>query len=178
MNYRGRIATGKYGGFTLTELLIAVVILSIGLLGVVSFQLQLVRSNQEALHSSIAAYLAAEAADRVRANLPGVDDNEYDLITEAGTDPGCIDSDTGCSASTLAKNDAYEWISTIEDRLPNGQGVICKDSTPDDGTGSADPQCDGKNGVNELSVFAVKIWWDDDRNPYTPNVAYRMGIVP
>jgi type IV pilus assembly protein PilV len=178
MNKRRRITAVKCGGFTLIEVLVTVILLSIGLLGIVSFQLQLVRSNQEALHSSIAAYLATEAADRVRANLPGVDDNEYDLITEAGTDPGCIDSDAGCSGSTLAESDAYEWISTIEERLPNGQGVICKDSTPDDGTGSDDPQCDGYDGVNDLSVFAIKIWWDDDRNPDTPNVAYRLGIVP
>jgi type IV pilus assembly protein PilV len=113
----------------------------------------------------------------MRANLPGADDGEYDSITAAGSDPGCIDSAAGCSIAELAAHDAFEWISSVENQLPSGQGVICKDSTPDDGTGSASPQCDG-NDANGLGVFAIKIWWDDDRNPDTPNVAYRMSIVP
>jgi type IV pilus assembly protein PilV len=165
------------------EVLVTVVILSIGLLGVAGLQFSSLRGNQAAFHHSIAAYLAADAADRLRANVAGIRNpdtdearNEYDLITEAGSDPGCIDS--GCTYATLADHDAYEWISSIEDQLPSGEGVICRDSTPYDGTGSDDPQCNGNADANGLAVFAIKVWWDDDRDPDTDNVAYRTSIVP
>jgi type IV pilus assembly protein PilV len=183
MKTRRRIATETCGGFTLMEVLITVIILSVGLLGVAGLQFGSLRGNQAAFHSSIAAYLAADAADRLRANVAGVRNpdtdavrQEYDLITEAGVDPDCIES--GCTYATLADHDAHEWITTIETQLPSGQGVICRDGTPYDGTGSDNHQCDGIADTNGTDVFAIKVWWDDDRNPDTPNVAYITSVVP
>lgn len=172
----------RAAGFTLMEVLVTVVILSIGLLGVAGLQFGSLRGNQSALQSSIAAALAAEGADRIRANLPGVVNPDtgaarsaYDLITSAGSDPGCIES--GCGYAELAQYDAYKWITEIE-KLPGGQGTICRDGTPYDGTGSDAPMCDGSPNANGLDVFAVKIWWDHDRDPSTPRLAYRVSIVP
>jgi len=169
------------GGFTLMEVLVTIVILSIGLLGVAGLQLNSLRGNQNALESSVAVALAAEGADRVRANLPGVrnpntgiaDRTFYDLIDAAGSDPGCISS--GCSVAQIAQTDAYEWISRIQLLLPGGEGVICRDSTPNDGTGATAHGCDQNAGSD---VFAIKIWWDHDRNPATPLIAYRMSLIP
>lgn len=179
----GRMNSKGAGGFTLMEVLVTVVILSIGLLGVAGLQFGSLRGNQSAFHSSIAAALAAEGADRIRANLPGVRDRDtgvartaYDLITSAGADPGCIDA--GCTYAQLAEYDAFEWITKIESLLPAGQGTICRDSTPYDGTGSDAPECDGNQDANGLDVFAIKVWWDHDRDPQTPRLAYRMSIVP
>lgn len=165
------------------EVLVTIVILSVGLLGVAGLQFGSLRGNQSAFHTSIAAALAADGADRLRANVPGTIDPDtgtartaYDLITTAGTDPGCIDS--GCTYAELAAHDAFEWISSIENQLPGGQGTICRDSTPFDGTGSDNPACDGNADANGMDVFAIKVWWDDDRDSATPRVAYRTSIVP
>lgn len=170
-------------GFSLMEVLVAILILSIGLLGVVVTQYESIKANKSAFDTSIVAALAAEGADRVRANVPGVrhpdtgaDRTEYDLITAAGSDPSCIDS--GCSYQELAAHDAFEWISSIQNSLPGGQGVICRDSTPYDGTSSAAHQCDGNADANGLDIFAIKIWWDADLDPATPLMAYRLSIVP
>ena len=171
-------------GFTLMEVLVTIVILSIGLLGVAGLQFNSLRANQTGLEASLAVSLAMEGADRMRANLPGIrnpdtgaaDRTNYDLINAAGTDPGCIS--TGCNLAQIAQTDAYEWITRIEEQLPDGQGGICRDGTPNDGTSATDHQCDGSTSANGEDVFAVKIWWDHDRNPATPLQGYRMSLIP
>ena len=182
-NMNNHNSTGSMSGFTLMEVLVTVVILSIGLLGVAGLQFSSLRGNHSALHTTIAATLAVEGADRLRSNLSGVrnpvtgaDRNDYDLIIAAGADPGCID--TLCTYSEVAAHDAFEWITSIQDQLPNGQGAICRDSTPFDGTGSASHDCDGNPDVNGNDIFAVKVWWDHDLDPDTPFVAFRMSIIP
>ncbi|MCU7844144.1 MAG: type IV pilus modification protein PilV [Candidatus Thiodiazotropha sp. (ex Monitilora ramsayi)] len=170
-------------GFTLMEVLVTMVILSIGLLGVAGLQLGSLRGNQSAFHSSIAANLAVEGADRLRSNVPGVrnpntgaDRAEYDLINAAGADPGCID--TTCSYAELADHDAFEWITSIQNQLPSGQGAICRDGTPHDGSSSAAHACDGNPDANGNDIFAIKVWWDHDLDPATPLMAYRLSIIP
>lgn len=168
-------------GFTLMEVLVTIVILSIGLLGVAGLQLNSLRGNQNALESSVAVALAMEGADRIRANLPGVrnpntgiaDRTFYDLIDAAGSDPGCINST--CSIAQIAQLDAFEWITRLQEQLPGGEGVICRDSTPVDGTSSAAHGCDQDPNTD---IFAIKVWWDHDRNPATALVAYRMSLIP
>ena len=174
------------GGFTLMEVLVTIVILSIGLLGVAGLQLNSLRGNQNALEASVATNLAMEGADRIRANLPGIRNPDtgianrtyYDLINAAGTDPGCITTSTGCTVAEIAQTDAYEWITRIQQLLPGGEGVICRDGTPNDGTSADAPACDGATGPNGEDIFAIKIWWDHDRDPTTPLLGYRMSLIP
>jgi type IV pilus assembly protein PilV len=63
----------------------------------------------------------------------------------------------------MAQTDLQEWLDDITAYLPAGDGWVCIDSTPDDGTGSGTPACDGIG-----SMFAVKIWWDDERDGAAP----------
>ena len=55
-------------GFTLVEALIALLVLSIGLLGVAALQLIALQNNNNAMFRSQATYLAYDIADRMRAN--------------------------------------------------------------------------------------------------------------
>jgi len=50
-----------------------------------------------------------------------------------------------------------EWQQAMA-ALPAGEGQVCRDSTPDDGTPAA-PACDGLG-----SLHAVKVWWDANRD--------------
>jgi type IV pilus assembly protein PilV len=107
------------------------------------------------------------------------DQVHYDLITAAGADPGCIDA--FCTVAEIAQTDAFEWINSIEELLPGGEGVICRDSDPSDpapgggGTSSADHGCDGDPATD---IFAIKVFWDHDRDPDTPLAVYKMSLIP
>lgn len=157
------------------EVLITVVIMSVGLLGLAGLQFDSLRGNHNAYMNSIATAQAWDAADRLRANRPGVDAGHYNLSDSAGSSQNCTSG--GCSALELAAFDAFEWHTDNVSRLPNGQGVICLDSTPDDGASQGANACDG-NATTGINMFAVKVWWDDDRNPTTPLRRLVVSFIP
>lgn len=159
-------------GFTLIEVLISVVVLSIGLLGLAGLQAASLQSNNNSISRSQAAILAYDMADRVRANLQGRNAGNYHLPAAAAI-AACATA-PGCTASQLAQNDAAEWNAAITQVLAGGQGVVCLDSTNNPvGTNTINHQCDGVG-----PLFAIKLWWDDDRNPATPNQQFVTSFQP
>ncbi len=135
----------KSRGFTLLEVLIAVVVLSIGLLGIASLQAFGQRSNHSAYLRSQATALAYDMIDRIRANTAGLLNGNYNAIdTTAGpySNPGC-DSIT-CSSSQMAQYDMYDWQQELATQLPAGNGKV--------------------TGAGHGSVFTVTVMWDDERN--------------
>ena len=106
---------------------------------------------------SQASALAYDLADRMRSNVASANGNLYSPAM-AGLLSSCS-SNTGCTPQQMAQNDLANWNAAIGTYLPMGQGFVCIDSTPDDGTTSGDPQCDGAG-----NLFSIKIWWDDNRD--------------
>lgn len=138
-------ATPKSRGFTLLEVLIAIVVLSIGMLGIASLQAYGQRSNHSAYLRSQATALAYDMIDRMRANMAGVQNGNYNAVdTTAGTysNPGC-DTAT-CSSSQMAQYDMYDWQQELATQLPVGNGTV--------------------TGAGAGSVFTVTVMWDDERN--------------
>lgn len=156
---RARRAPGirRQSGFTLIEVLVSALILAIGLVGVAGLQALSLKNNQSSFMRSQATALAYELADRVRANMPSAINNQYDPAMKAMA-AGCM-STVGCTPQQMAQHDIAEWDAAIAARLPMGEGFVCRDSTPNDGNGSGDAQCDGAG-----DQITVKIWWDDDRD--------------
>ena len=144
-------------GFSFIEVLVATLVLSVGLLGLAGLQAASLTNLQSAFLHSQASALAYDLADRMRTNVAGVAANFYDPAT-AGNTAGCSTT-AGCSPQQMAQNDLAEWNAAIATYLPLGQGIVCNDSTPMDGTGFGDPQCEGVG-----DQFSIKIWWDDDRD--------------
>jgi type IV pilus assembly protein PilV len=144
----------RASGFTLLEVLIAVLVLAIGLLGMASLQVAGLRNNQSAYYRSQATQLAYDMADRMRANPVGLNNGNYN--NQAPTNENCVTST--CSAAQMAGYDLAEWTAELTAQLPSGAGVVCIDGTPNDGTAAA-PACD-----NAGAVYAIKVWWDDDRS--------------
>lgn len=123
------ISTRNQQGATLIEVMVAVLVLSIGLLGVASLQLFGLRYNQSAYLRSQATVLAYDIADRMRANPNGVSAGYYDNIDSASlpTDPACIS--TGCTNQQLANHDIREWGSYFTGAapvLPSATGTVVK----------------------------------------------------
>ena len=143
-------------GFTLLEVLVAVVVLSIGLLGLASLQVNGLRFNHSAYMRTQATLLAEELADRMRTNRPGFIANNYDNPAAALV-PACR-TPAGCTALEMAQSDVAEWQQSLAALLPNGQGVVCRDAVPVEAASTpAAPSCDGGN------TYTIKIWWDDRR---------------
>lgn len=158
-------------GFTLLEVLVAMLILSVGLIGLVGLQLNGMANVRDAYYRSQAVVLAYDIADRMRANRQGMLNGNYDDVT--GAEQGSCRSTTGCDASQLSGDDVFLWRLQVAEALPGGDAVVCVDSTADDGTSAASAGCDGSGGQ-----YVSKIWWDDDRNPATDDERLVMVFVP
>jgi len=97
-------------GFTLIEVLIAVLVLSLGLLGMAGLQATSLKNNNAAATRGQATLLAYDVIDRMRANraaaLAGSYDNSFGTApTSAGTD--CQSTD--CDANAMAAYDLNQW---------------------------------------------------------------------
>ena len=149
-----RIAASR--GATLIEVLVSMLILAGGILGMNALQTSSIKSNQNAYMRQLANTYALDIIERLRANTQAAANDGYD--DPAGVvNANCV-SATGCTAAQMAGNDVAEWETLVSTNLPLGAGVVCLDSTPNDGTPIA-PACDGAG-----NLYAVKIWWDDDRS--------------
>jgi len=151
----------QQSGFAMLEVLISIFVLTIGLLGLAGLQLTNAQHNHSAQLRSQATIFAYDMLDRVRANPVAFNAGTYNLPT-AAVQANCLNT-TGCTPALMAGNDMYEWSaaaynSSISNILPNGQTVICIDSTSNDGADAANHACDGLG-----TIYAVKIWWEDHR---------------
>lgn len=146
------------GGIAMLEVLIAVIVISFGLLGLAGLQITGVRSNHQAYMRSIATQQAQDIADRMRANQVGLSAAAYDAISGTYTANTCISSTSGCTSAELAQQDARLWKANLASMLPSGTGVVCLDGTPDDGTPAA-TACDGSG-----AQLAIKIWWNENKD--------------
>jgi len=109
-------------GVSLIEVLVSIVVLSVGLLGIAGLQLTSLRFLYDANLVYQATIQASDMADRIRANPIGRDNGHYNNISGTGSDPGCID--TNCNPAQLAATDRFEWNTANARLLPNGAGVV------------------------------------------------------
>ena len=120
----------RAAGFSLVEALVALVVLSIGMLGIAALHVEGLRSARTALTRTTAVALASDIADRIRANRAAK--TEYDaVVTSADTDAKCEPGGGagGCTPAELAHHDKALWLRSIENALPGGTGTIdCNDA--------------------------------------------------
>ncbi len=170
-------------GFTLLEVLIAVLVLGVGLLGMAKLQTAGLQSTYSANLRTVATQLAYEMTDRIRANKVGFKNGSYNNPT-IGTVTDCATTD--CSTNAMAQYDIDQWNTTLAANLVNGQGVVCLDNTPNDGidTGgdgfisSTEAACDGVTSATMGNIYVVKIWWQDERDPASAIKRFVIPFVP
>jgi type IV pilus assembly protein PilV len=110
-------------GFTMVETLVALVVLAIGMLGIAALYLNSLQAGRTAIYRTQAVNLAADLADRIRANRTAV--ASYSILFAAGAAevPACYTT-AGCTAAELAASDLSRWKASIAQQLPNGQGQV------------------------------------------------------
>ena len=109
-------------GFSLLEVLIALVIFSFGLLALAALMAKGLQHNTSALHRSYASSQAYDMADRIRANHLGAAENRYHSIPDSLSNPDCISD--GCTPAQMAQFDHWEWSVTNAAVLPAGSGKV------------------------------------------------------
>jgi len=118
----------RQAGFSLIEVLVTMVVLSIGLLGIAGMQASGLRNNHAAYTKTQATNLAIDMAERIRANPQGKAEYVGFNSTEAPGNPGCINSVSGCNAEQLATYDMFEWSQPLnadpKPILPAGRGMV------------------------------------------------------
>lgn len=119
----GRSALRRHAGFSLLEVLVALVILSIGLLGLAALQAFSIKANQSANYRTQATALAYDLIDRMRANRNDVIAGRY--FSSYGNAPGsCPDAGGSAPTSGTAARDLYDWKCAIKMQLPLGEGAV------------------------------------------------------
>jgi type IV pilus assembly protein PilV len=161
-------------GFSMVEVLVALFVLSIGLLGLAGMQVSGLRNNQSAYFRSQATELAYYMADSMRANAQGLTsyDGQGKTTDDAPADTTCAETAVCDNPAAVAAYDLAQWRQAMQNALPVGRAWICVDASPDDGASAASPACDGTG-----KVYAVKIWWDDDRTG-SPDKRLVMSFWP
>jgi len=131
-------------GFSLLEVLVALLVLSIGLLGLASLQATTSRFNYGAYLRSQATSLAYDIADRMRANRDEVLAGSYDVATFPSPAPAC----GVVAGATVAALDLSGWQSALACALPEGMGRIVR------------------NG----NTVTIGVSWDDSRGEVAAEV--------
>ncbi len=109
-------------GITMVESLVALVVLSIGLLGIASLYVTSLRTGRTALIRTQAVSLVSDLGDRIRANSRAstTAPAAYDLATYGGAPAThtCVAAGNNCSANELAEDDLASWLDNVNAVLP------------------------------------------------------------
>lgn len=159
---------GQNRGFTLVEVLVALFVLAVGIVGAGAAQLSAQRLRQHAALSSEAAQLAAALAARMRVNpaVAGLPDASnpylgfhYDAAGAPANSPiaplPCFGG-TACTPAQLAAFDLHELRRALHAQFPGGRIEVCRDGSPWDSAASRFRwSCDGDAGA----LPVVKLGW-------------------
>ncbi|HUW28325.1 MAG TPA: type IV pilus modification protein PilV [Sulfuriferula sp.] len=129
-------------GFTLLEVLVAMVIVSIGLVGLAGLMMTSAKNNQSAYQRSQASWLAYDIMDRMRANRTFAQNGLYDIAL--GVTP------PGCPTLIMPPADLCQWKSELATALTTGDGSV---------------QVQG-------NVATVTVSWDDRRGLGLANAGF------
>jgi len=171
----------RQSGFTLLEVLITLIVLSVGLLGLAGLQTMSLRNNHDAYLRSQVISQIYDIVDRMRANSGRVDDsykmtNATYTFNAIGPKTENCDKKVGCTTSEMAAHDLFNWDQSIRNSLPQGIGIVCRDGSMEDGDyawneNKVTPACSNLS----TDPLVIKIWWVDDRAD--PPVARRFSTV-
>ncbi|MBL7004168.1 MAG: type IV pilus modification protein PilV [Gammaproteobacteria bacterium] len=148
-------------GMSLIEAMVALVVISVGLLGIAALQIIALQQNSSSQWHSQAVWYSYEITDRILANnavfnsYDGVDtNNDYSQNCQVNL----------CSAAQMIVADATDWKDRISS-LPAGRGMITSAGVDqllitvmwdDDGTGATGTDCSG-NTDTDLTCYSVTI---------------------
>jgi len=113
----------KRKGFTLIEVLVALAVLSLGLLGIAALQSRGQQFTQEAYFVTQATVLANQIMDRIRLNANYANTSfSYAEPIPSSLSKSCATAP--CTNSEIRDYDLFIWDAALKLNLPNGTGTI------------------------------------------------------
>lgn len=117
-------------GFSMIEVLVALAIVAIGMLGLLGMQVRALGHQADAFHIGEVADLAAQFAERMRGNHLAFLAGHYSLRFDAaapvpGPAPACVPP---CSSAQVAARDLVEWQAELRRRLPGAAAFVLPDA--------------------------------------------------
>ncbi len=133
-------------GFSLIEVMVALLIIAVGMLGVAGMQTTGMQSSGLAAQRLSVIMKVQEIAERIRVNSASIDD--YNVgDTSDGANNACFNSTT-CTPTQLAAYDIYLWKQDLKTVLPNNANT------------KAGIVVDNLNPVTQPAVVTIVISWD------------------
>ncbi len=117
-------------GFSLIEVMVALLVLAIGLLGLAGLQTLGLKFNTQSYQRTQAVLNAYDIIDRIRANSGGIGAAVYDSIALTVPAPGLpLNPDCGavtCDNTQMADYDIAQWKNSLAELLTEGKGTVCR----------------------------------------------------
>jgi type IV pilus assembly protein PilV len=113
---------GRQAGVSLVEVMVAVLVLSVGLLGLAGLQLRTLRNNQSALERGVAVVEVHAIADAMRADRIAADNDAFNIALTDGVPTGTT------FAQTVLRGWRNNLISSLGDTATgsvNCNGYLC-----------------------------------------------------
>ncbi len=147
-------------GLTMVESLVALVVISIGLLGIAALQLTSMKQNNSAMQHSKAIWASYNMADRIRSNAIRFADYAG-IDTTTPYTQNCTVSP--CNDAQMVTADASDWTDKVRE-LPGGRGLVNGDASQltvivmwdDEGTGASGTNCSG-NAQVDLTCYSITL---------------------
>ena len=147
----------QQSGFSLVEVMIALVIMSVGMLGIAGLYVQGMQAGRTSMFRHHAVTLVGDVADRIRANpTAGIAYNH--AATATGTNNSCVTGGVDCSPADMAANDIFLWQEQALDTLPGGSVAVVFD-----------------NGVNPPS-YQITVGWNEPGE--LPSYVITIPVLP
>ncbi|HED35648.1 MAG TPA: prepilin-type N-terminal cleavage/methylation domain-containing protein [Gammaproteobacteria bacterium] len=177
------IAFKKQSGFTLIEVMVALFVLTIGMLGSTSMMLRSQLKAQETNTETTAAQRVWNIAELIRSNVTGVNTGVFNNLEIKSTTPtvsGCIT--TGCDEGAMLEMITYliqlELQAYLKDKGTSGSPVIVTISKYPP-VPKADPDAPAEPPAEERDIlFEIVLTWNELGRDGTYQKDYRMIFQP
>ena len=152
-------------GFSMIEVLVTLLIVSLALLGTAGLQAYSMRLNQGGQFRTQAVFLVADLAERIEGNKAGAVAGNYVLAASGvAAAPNTACQDGACTPAALATFDLLQWQNAVFVTLPQSSWEVCIDA-------DLNGVCDGAPAFTNPITYLIRISWVD-RRADTTNAAF------
>lgn len=166
-NSARRIAAGQRGA-TMVESLVALLVLSVGMLGIAGLYVSSLRAERTAQLRTQAITLVNDMMDRIRANAQARGGYDLSKVTPGVKSCVAAETPTPCKTEDLALEDLKVWTDAAKDTLPGGKGTV---------TYAAG------GGVGLPDTYTITVEWQEpgdrpDGGPITLQYKNTLSLIP